>query len=84
MNSPNLRDIFDSLELIDETTSEYEKLHEKLKVKLKERFPTFKEYDEIENLLLNIAYESQATGFEQGYKYAMGLIRGGTDDERTE
>lgn len=81
MNLPNLRDIFYQFELTNETTPEYDKLNEQIESKLNEAFPSFTEYNEIDILITNAIVESQVTGFEQGYRFAMGLIRGGADNE---
>ena len=81
MKLPDLRDIFDNFELTEGTTPKLEKLDKKISSKLKERFSTFEEYDEISDLLSAIIYEAQATGFEQGYKFSIGLIKGGFINE---
>ena len=74
---PNIRDIFFAFDFSEHTIPVYERNKRCIRTSLKEKFETFEEYDEIDRLIVENSVESQAIGFQQGFSFAMNLIKGG-------
>ena len=74
---PNIRDIFFAFDFSEQTTPAYEEKKEIITTSLKEKIKTFAEYDKLDSLITENAVESQVIGFQQGFAFAMNLIKGG-------
>lgn len=72
---PSIRDLFFTFGVFGETTPEFEEKKSIIQGKLKEKFTAFAEYDEIDCLIMENDIESQATGFQQGFTFAINLLK---------
>ena len=71
---PSLRDIFNQFDFTDFTTPEYEKLDKRFSEKLAAAVPQFDKNDELRSLAIGCCIEAHATGFEQGFAFAIKLL----------
>lgn len=72
---PNIRNLFFAFDIFEKTTPEFEEKKTAIQGKLMEKFTVFAEYDEIDCLMTENFVESQATGFQQGFAFAIKLLR---------
>ena len=73
---PDLRSIFFNSELTEQTTALFNENNTAITEFLNKHFSDFKTYNKIDCLITSTMVEAQATGFEQGFEFAVRLLLG--------
>lgn len=74
---PSPRDIFFKFDFVNSPTTKYTELDKQFSEKLTAAVPQFDKNDEITCLVTESCVEAQATGFEQGFAFAVKLLLNG-------